>query len=703
MKDVACLFLSCLLVFSMGIRGAGQDQKKKAEKDWVVELKTVLVELRAVVTDRQGHLVQGLKKEDFELREKGRSQDISSFAEERVGPLSISQHVNLANVTPGEPPPPAAVPARSLLLFVDTINMAGQNLLRVKQGLKKFVDEQITDQDAVMIVTSGGMEGIPARFTRERNLMRHYIDRIATWGSGFNSYFTPALAADVRRESPDAINLAIQILGNEEGLDPDMLSPAMLKQMALGKAGDVLAQATFKRNSILGTFRAAAELMSKAPGQRVMFFFSDGFSLLDTRGNVESLDLQQAISRAVRSAVVVYSINSKGLEAPLEIDASRRGGSMRAFDPSFLGRLSSYASASEKEAQDGMNAIAKDTGGDAFFRTNDVNWALKKSFESNNSYYALAYYPSTDGQGFRDIALRVKGHPEYSVRTQRGYLASDLVKSAKAAAAKSPHQRLFDAIARPIPETAINVSTSAHYLEVESDKAQVSIKVLIDGSHLTYHEMGDRATLALEVAGTIYDRAGKLVTSFIEKIKGGLPHDQLNEVRGSGFSYTKRMELKPGSYQVRVGALEPETENIGTANAWVEVPDLAKGKLELSSVLLATAGQTQQPVTGPQQLDAIKSYKTGSMLVYYLMLYNAPSSIGADLTIRSEIALNDKIIYESEPQPVSSRMMGKDNKGIEIGGQLNLDLEPGFYALRVEIKDKANHEFRRSVEFLVQR
>ena len=702
MKDVVCLFLSSVLVLSTSFSSAAQDQKKKADKDWVVELKTVLVELRAVITDRQGHLVQGLKKEDFELREKGRLQDISSFAEELVGPPSISQRVSLANVTPGEPLPPAAMPARSLILFVDTVNMAGQNLLRVKQGLKKFVDEQITDQDALMIVTSGGMEGIPARFTRERNLMRHYIDRIATWGSGFNSYFTPALAADVRRESPDAIKLAIQILGNEEGLDPSLLSPAMLKQMALGKAGDVLAQATFKRNSILGTFRAAAELMSKAPGQRVMFFFSDGFSLLDSRGNVESLDLQQAISRAVRSAVVVYSINSKGLEAPLEIDASRRGGSMRAFDPSSLGRISSYASASEKEAQDGMNAIARDTGGDAFFRTNDVNWALKKSFEGNNSYYTLAYYPSTDGQGFRDIVLRVKGHPDYSVRTQRGYLASDLVKTAKAAA-KSPRQRLFDAIARPIPETAINVSASAHYLEVESDKAQVSIKVLIDGSHLTYHEMSDRATLALEVAGTIYDRAGKLVTSFVEKIKGSVPHDQLGDVRGSGFSYTKRLELKPGSYQVRVGALEPETENIGTANAWVEVPDLAKGKLEMSSVLLATAGETQQPVTGPQQLDAIKSYKTGSMLVYYLMLYNAPSSVGSDLTIRSEIALNDKVIYESEPQPVSSRMMGKDNKGIEIGGQLNLDLEPGFYAFRVEIKDKANREFRRSVEFLVQR
>jgi len=226
---------------------------------------------------------------------------------------------------------------------------------------------------------------------------------------------------------------------------------------------------------------------------------------------------------------------------------------------------------------------------------------------------------------------------------------------------------------------------------------------LIDGSRLKYHDMDNRATLALEVAGTIYDRSGKLVTSFIEKIKGGVPNNQLNEVKASGFSYTKRLELKPGHYQVRVGALEPETENIGTSNAWVDVPDLSKGKLELSSVLLASSGEGQQPLSGLQQLDAIKAYKPGSTLVYYLMLYNSPSTVASDLTIRSEIVLNDKIIYESEPQPVSARMVGKDSKGIEIGGRLNLDLEPGFYLLRVELKDKSNREFRRQVEFLIQR
>ncbi|MFY9573981.1 MAG: VWA domain-containing protein, partial [Blastocatellia bacterium] len=438
------------------------------------------------------------------------------------------------------------------------------------------------------------------------------------------------------------------------------------------------------------------------PGQRVMFFFSDGFSLFDNRGNVESQDLQQAISSAVRAGVVVYSINSKGLDAPVEIDASRPGPSMASFDSRLMGRLASYSSASEKEAQDGMNAIAKDTGGTAFFRTNDMNWALKKSFEGNRIYYSFAYYPSSEGQGFRDIALRVKGHPEYNVRTQKGYLASDVEKKAKALA-RSPQQRLFEAIARPMPENAINVSAWAHYLEVGSDSAQVSIQVQIDGSRLRYHEQIDRATLALEVAGAIYDRSGKLVNRFIEKIAGNVSLAAMDDVKRTGFSYSKRMELKPGYYQVRVGVLEPESDSIGTASSWVEVPDLSRGKLALSSILLTTESEGQKSARDSEQLNSIKSYKTGSKLIYYLVLYNAASSVASDISIQSEIFLSEKMIYQSDPQPVSSRMMGKDAKGIEIGGQLNLDLEPGFYELRVAIKDKSNHQLYRSVDFLVER
>jgi VWFA-related protein len=717
MKKPTLMFLGSFLLLLTSVPGAAQELKRKDDasvpvssqeqkkKQDIITLKSVLVEVQAVVTDRQGRLVDGLKKEDFELREKGHPQAISSFSEQRIGPMSISQAVTVANVPNLEAPPSqTAESTRSVLLFVDTLHLSPGNVLRVKQTVKKFIDEQITDQDSVMLVTSSGMEGIPPRLTRDRNLLRHFVDKIAVWGTPSNSLFTPALAAGVRRDDQAAMDVAKQII-KAEGFGDDMmaLADSILRQMAIGRAGEVLSIASYKRISLLDTLRAAAELMARAQGQRVMFFFSDGFSLFDSRGNVESQDLQLAISSAVRAGVVVYSISTKGLEAPPEIDASRRGLSAAAFDPTIMGKLSSYASASEKEAQDGMNALARDTGGTAFFRTNDMNHALEKSFEGNRIFYEFAYYPSNDGEGFRDISLKVKGHPEYSVRTQKGYLASDAVKKVKMTMTRSPQQRLFAAIARPMSESAINVSAFANYLEAGTDSAQVSIQVQIDGSHLTYHDQADRSSIALEVAVSVFDRAGRPVQRTIEQIAGKVPIDRLDDVKKSGFNYCKRMELKPGYYQVRVGVLDPETENMGTASSWVEVPDLSKGKLALSSILLTTVGDALKPTYGSQELNAIKAYKVGSVLVYYVVVYNAGSALESDLMLHSELVLNEKVIYESDPQPASSRVMGKDKKGIEIGGQLKLNLDPGFYELRVALKDKSNHEFHRTVEFLVAR
>jgi VWFA-related protein len=708
MKRIVLLLLNAALILSAVNPATGaQEQKKKADQDWTVELKTLLVELHAVVTDRQGRPVEGLKQEDFELLEKGKPQIISFFSEHRVGPNSITQSVKLANVTSvGEKPVRPREPSRSLMLFVDSLHLSSQNLLRVKQSLSKAIDEQITDEDAVMVVTSSGVEAFPARFIRDRRILHHYVDRISAWGSPRTSYFSPSLAADVRRNNQDAIDIGIKILESEENLNTEMMSPQMLRQIVEGRANEVLSTTSYKRKSLLATLKAASELMSNAPGQRVMFFFSDGFSMFDSRGNIDTQDLAAAISRAVRSGVIVYSINTRGLDPPADIDASKprlvvnsQGGG---FDASLIGRVMSYVSASEKEAREGMNALASDTGGVPFYKTNDINWAVRQSIEGNRIFYTLAYYPAAENNnGFREVKVRVKGHPEYQVRTQKGYLASDLINKAKTLP-RTPQQKLFQALGEPLPKTDLNLSAWAHHFEVGSDNAQVSIQVEIDGANLSFREQDGRGALALDVAGCVYDSNGRMVSSFIDKIKGSIPIERLDEARRSGYGYYKRLELKPGHYQVRVGAIDPETEMIGTAISWVEVPDLGKGKPALSSILLAAQGEAPKNITEAQQWNSLRAIKAPGTLLYYLMLYNAASSAGGDFTIQSEISQNEKVIYQSEPQSVASRTIGRDSKGIEIGGRLSLALEPGVYELRVAVRDKSNRELRRSIDFLVE-
>ena len=47
------------------------------------KVSTELAEIRAVVTDQHGHIVEDLKKEDFELLEDGQPQEISFFTVSR--------------------------------------------------------------------------------------------------------------------------------------------------------------------------------------------------------------------------------------------------------------------------------------------------------------------------------------------------------------------------------------------------------------------------------------------------------------------------------------------------------------------------------------------------------------------------------------------------------------------------------------------
>ncbi|HKP86103.1 MAG TPA: hypothetical protein VJZ26_08405, partial [Blastocatellia bacterium] len=62
----------------------GQDQTKKSEQDDTVRLKSDLVQVRAVITDKQGQLVSDLKREDFEILENNRPQEISFFSVETI-------------------------------------------------------------------------------------------------------------------------------------------------------------------------------------------------------------------------------------------------------------------------------------------------------------------------------------------------------------------------------------------------------------------------------------------------------------------------------------------------------------------------------------------------------------------------------------------------------------------------------------------
>src|SRR5262249_45176086 len=270
-----------------------------------------------------------------------------------------------SNVTPDVPARttrPAETIGRTVLLYVDTLHLSPQSLLGVKQSLRKFIDERLTDQDLTAIVTSAGSLGVVEQFTRDRGVLRYAVNRLGPRPNARDSLFTPYIAGMVDRGDRQALQVARAIYIAEERVPPN---DPTITQMVQMKSRQILSEATYLRRASLITLREVVQRLSDLPGQRLLMMVSDGFTLFDTGGGQDTNDLQSVTSRAVRSGVVIYSIDAKGLQPPTLFDASL--GNIP-NDP----RISGYLSAGERDLENGLNALAKDTGGEAFFNTNDT-------------------------------------------------------------------------------------------------------------------------------------------------------------------------------------------------------------------------------------------------------------------------------------------------------------------------------------------
>src|ERR1044071_6356891 len=96
----------------------GQTQTKPADQDEPVRLRTELVQVQVVVTDKQGKVVEHLKKADFEILEQGRPQEVSFFSLERIGVKSNAPAPEGSPVAnPPTSPADTTAPSRSIVLF----------------------------------------------------------------------------------------------------------------------------------------------------------------------------------------------------------------------------------------------------------------------------------------------------------------------------------------------------------------------------------------------------------------------------------------------------------------------------------------------------------------------------------------------------------------------------------------------------------
>jgi VWFA-related protein len=782
-KRMACLAIAILL---NGIYIAALEDTSQKQEVQQFKVKTELMEVRTVVMDKQGRIVENLKKDDFELLENDHPQTISFFSvsqvedERRRAANAKSTGQDNTAESPRIKERLSEAPVRTTLLYVDNLHLSFSSLNAVKQALRRFINEQLTDQDMVALATSSGSLGIAQQFTRNRQLLRYGIEQIRPGPTVLQSYFPTSLAARVLNEPADmregtiiippnnamvcppgtdnpnckphidlpgnkwnALRLATDLVRHREGIECPC---SLLRARAYQTAMQTLSEASYSRKLTLSILRDFSAQMIGLPGKRMIAVFSDGFTMLDAGGNLSNEETQSAINRAVRSGVVIYSIDAKGLQIPATMDASRssstseadfssqpcpddrdqgiavtdsQGNPAKIPDPACLipdsGDLITFTNMSEREEQTGLATIAEETGGKMYNGSNNLSEELGRAFDANRFYYVLSYYLTGGNlQKFRNIKVRVRNHPEYKIGTVRGFLPSDIIPKPEEELEKTPQQRLLQAIRSPLPATDLGVSAQADFVETETDSNQITLTVYIDGDRFQYREQDQRKTFRLEILYAIYDSSGKQVDGTSAHVEGTLTPERLAQAKTSGYRFSRRMTLKPGAYQARIGVREEGTDRMGTASAWVEVPEIARDKLGMSGLMLrnpldtdptAKEGINVSELEQIKMVQGIPLYPHDDFCDYLFRVYRDKQIADSNLLLKTEVLQDGRPLKQEAWKPISAEDMNADSKGwFDLDGEVDLGgFKPGIYELQVSIKDaRSNKTILRSAVFGIE-
>ena len=710
-----CVILSILLFV---VNAASQNPPKVRNDEQPVRISTQLVQLDVVVTDKTGAAVRGLTKNDFELYEGGKKQLINFF---EFVDATKGQRITQApgQVSSNEPEPSAQGPGaadihRIFAFVVDDLTIRYEDLTYLRQMLTNFVNNQMQPTDLVAIVRTIGGKGLLQQFTTDKTLLKRSISSLTPATHPFSAFHnggdprglagttTPATDTVAGVEQP-AFSGAADTSGETIDINnpEDETNRALRAYMSLGTASFVI-------NS-----------MKQLPGRKSMILISGGLPILsaNTGNSAGSISyfLNSLSDRATRAGVAINTMDIRGLQASVGVasftdtPAKSAMGGGGGEGPGTFGRVPDESQFGyrnpfdQMEAHQGLRVLANETGGIAVLNKNNFDEGLGKIVGASDAYYLLAYTPSDSNfkGDFRKVEIKVK-NKDLKVLSRRGYFARE---EQPPPSAVTKHDQVLEAIKSPIARRDIDLEAMVLYKAAQLDKGAIDISIVIDPKKLQFEEVGGKQQASYDVDGFVFDVLGKLRGGFNDTINASLtPEEFKSAIRTGGLAYSTGTTLPAGTYQIRLAVRDNKNERVGTVSRYVEVPDLSKGRLAASSLLLGAAPADEVKADLPTPLSAARRISQKQDLRYAVVIYNPKLKSGKpEVQTQLVITQNGREIYKGPEEMIAPA--GGSGQAIKLG-QMGLSrVKPGRYTMTLLITDtladKKANTLTRSMDFVV--
>jgi VWFA-related protein len=693
-------YLSLLLIALVCANAPAQTTQKP--QDDVVRVYTELVQTDVMVFDKSGKFVKDLKADNFELRVDGKPREIQSFEQISAGSNEESQLAAARGATSVNLKRPVPLDrGRIVFFYVDDLHMDTAGMQATRKTITAFIEKEMGQNDQAAITSASGQIGFLQQLTTDRLVLRTALDRLKPKNFDTRDAARPPMneyqAILIERRDPDVLEIFIdEMLRQNPGMSREQ-ADAMLQS----RASALLAYtATLTRNSLLG-LKTLVKNARNLPGRKVVFLLSGGFQIHNQRGDLTT-DMRDITDLAAKSGVVIYSMDTRGLVASLT-DAS----SDTIYDPS--GRMDRATHSELWESQNGMNALAADTGGKAIFNTNDLRQGLAPALKETSNYYLIAWKPDAESQKqsrFRNVEVKLLNHPDYTVRVRKGYFDLDATTPTAAKGntetTQSAPAKLRASLAAPYPERALPILITADYYDVAGKGPIVNTAIQVPGEFLVFGPQPDgKIQAVVDLTGIVLDDKGNVKTNFIERIVTTAPNLESTKNFQNDILFTYPTQLTPGLYQVRVAARDDKGGKAGSANAWIEIPDLTKKKLAMSSLLLGE--RTQSTLTNvsspsaanPVALSASHSFRRESTLRFLIFAYNSepsPADQKPDVAVQVQVVRDDQPVLTTALRKLNVDGVA-DLARIPYAAEIPLtELTPGRYLLQVTLIDRVSKQ-----------
>jgi VWFA-related protein len=537
----------------------GRSQQPDTSGAFTLKVQSDIVLTNVVVRDKKtGEVVRGLKASDFTILENGKPQTIASFDYENVNEAAVLHEkttvtgratiADLVNRNFAQDPAELK-DHRLIVMFFDLSSMQPEDIDRAVEAAQDYINKKMQPADLVALVSMATGLSMDQDFTSDKAaLLKGVGGYNGTEGTGFAN-------------------------GNEGG------TSAGTADDASSFTADDSEYNALNTDRELYAIRTIAKSLERVNERKSMLYFSGGL----TRQGIENqASMRAATNEAVKANMAIYSVDSRGLQAlPPVGDAST--GSLRGT-ASYSGAAMQNNLNANFSSQESLATLSSDTGGKAFFDSNDFAPAFQQVQHDTEAYYIVGFHSTNTARdgSYRHLTVKLN-RSDVKLDYRPGYYAPADFKHQKN---EDREVALTEQLQSDLPATDVAVYLQALYFRLDENKFFVPVSLIVPGSQIHSVKNGDRDKANIDVMGQVKNAQGIIVGNVRDTVKLAL--DAAQQVERKNIQYSTGFTLAPGRYHLKFVVRENQTGAMGSFETDLQVPDMKKTPLKLSSIVMSS-------------------------------------------------------------------------------------------------------------------